>query len=90
MKLPALNTQLTSAKTAITKVNSFEPAYKNAVSARDIAFAPLSKLITRANNALKASDTTTQVDESALTLVHKLQGRRATPKMIDTLFFSTD
>jgi hypothetical protein len=56
LKLPALNTQLTAAKTAIAAVNSAEPAYKNAVSARDVAFAPLSKLITRVNNALKASD----------------------------------
>ncbi len=32
---------------------------------------------------MKASDTTTQVDESALTLVRKLQGRRATPKMTE-------
>lgn len=83
LKLPALNTQLTAAKTAIGAVNSAEPAYKNAVSARDVVFAPLSKLITRVSNALKASDTTTQVDESAMTLVRKLQGRRTSPKMTE-------
>ena len=80
LKLTALNTQLATAKAAIAAVNSAEPAFKNAVSARDAAFAPLGKLITRINNALKASDTTTQEDESALTLVRKLQGRRATAK----------
>ena len=80
LKLTALNTQLATARAAIAAVNSAEPAYKNAVSARDAAFAPLSKLITRINNALKASDTTVQEDESALTLVRKLQGRRATAK----------
>ena len=80
LKLTALNTQLATAKAAIAAVNSAEPAYKNAVSARDVAFAPLGKLITRVNNALKASDTTVQEDESALTLVRKLQGRRATAK----------
>lgn len=80
LKLTALNTQLATAKAAIAAVNSAEPAYKNAVSARDAAFAPLGKLITRINNALKASDTTVQEDESALTLVRKLQGRRATAK----------
>ena len=80
LKLTALNTQLATARAAIAAVNSAEPAYKNAVSARDAAFAPLGKLITRVNNALKASDTTTQEDESALTLVRKLQGRRATAK----------
>jgi hypothetical protein len=83
LKLAALNIQLTTAKAAITAVNSAEPAYKNAVSARDVAFAPFSKLITRVNNALKASDTTVQVDDSAMTLVRKLQGRRATPKKTD-------
>ena len=80
LKLTALNTQLATAKAAIAAVNSAEPAFKNAVSARDAAFAPLGKLITRVNNALKASDTTVQEDESALTLVRKLQGRRATAK----------
>jgi len=80
LKTASLNTQLTAAKTAIAAVNSAEPAYKNAVSARDAAFVPFSKLITRINNALKASDTTVQVDESAMTLVRKLQGRRATAK----------
>ena len=80
LKLAELNSQLVTARAAIAAVNSAEPAYKNAVSARDVAFAPLGKLITRVNNALKASDTTVQEDESALTLVRKLQGRRATAK----------
>ena len=80
LKLAELNAQLATARAAVAAVNSAEPAYKNAVSARDAAFAPLGKLITRINNALKASDTTTQEDESALTLVRKLQGRRATAK----------
>lgn len=83
IKIEALNTKLTSAKAAINNVNATEPAYKNAVSAREAAFADFSKLITRVNNAIKASDTSEQVDESALTLVRKLQGRRATPKKSD-------
>lgn len=83
IKLPALNTLLASAKVAINDVNSTEPAHKNAVSVRDAAFKPLSKLITRVNNSLKASNSSSQVDDSAMTLVHKLQGRRSTPKMTD-------
>lgn len=43
----------------------------------------LNKLITRVNNALKATDTTEQVDESAKTLVRKIQGTRATAKKTD-------
>lgn len=78
--MTALNTQLTAAKAAIAAVNSADPAYKNAVSARDATFSPLGKLITRINNALKESDTTVQVDESALTLIRELQGRRPTAK----------
>lgn len=80
IKLPALQALSTAAKAAIGAVNSANPAYSNAVAAREVAFAPLGKLTTRILNALKATDTTTQVDESAQTIVRKLQGRRATPK----------
>jgi hypothetical protein len=83
IKLSALNILLASAKNSINQVNSAEPAYKNAVSAREAAFAPLAKLITRVNNSLKASNSSSQVDDSAMTLVRKLQGRRATPKLSD-------
>lgn len=43
-------------------------------SCSQIRFKPLSKLVTRVNNALKATDTTTQVDDNAKTIVRKLQG----------------
>jgi len=80
IKLAALQALALSAKTAIGAVNSALPAYSNAVSAREVAFEPLSKLTTRILNALKATDTTTQVDESAQTLARKIQGARATAK----------
>ena len=80
IKLAALQALALSAKTAIGAVNSALPAYSNAVSAREVAFKPLSKLTTRIINALKATDTTTQVDESAQTLARKIQGARATAK----------
>ena len=80
IKLPALQALSIAAKAAIGAVNSANPAYSNAVAAREVAFAPLCKLTTRILNALKATDTTIQVDESAQTIVRKLQGRRATPK----------
>jgi len=83
IKLTALQTLSTSAKTAINAVNAALPAYSNAVAAREAAFEPLSKLITRVNNALKATDTTEQVDESAKTLVRKIQGTRASAKKTD-------
>ena len=80
LKLPALQTLATSAKASINAVNAALPAYSNAVAARETAFAPLSKLITRVLNALKATDTTQEVDESAKTLVRKIQGTRASAK----------
>jgi len=83
IKLTALTTQLASAKTNIAAVNTAHAANSNAIAARDVVFSPLSKLSTRILNSLKASGTTVQVDDSAQTLVRKLQGRRATAKLTD-------
>ena len=83
LKVTALNTLLASAKSAVNAVSAAEPAHKLATDARDAAFKPLSPLVTKVINALKATDTTAQVDESAQTLVRKLQGRRATPKQTE-------
>jgi len=80
LKIAAMQAQSTAAKNSLTTVSALTSAYKNAVTARVTAFKPLDKLITRANNALKSSDTTKEVMESAQTIVRKLQGRRATPK----------
>lgn len=83
VKVPALQAQLSAAKSSLNAVNVAHSAYSNAVSAREAAFDPFSNLITRVNNALKATDTTTQVDESAQTIVRKLQGKRASAKLTD-------
>ena len=83
IKLTALQALLTASKQSLNAVNIAQSAYSNAVAARESAFEPFSKLITRVNNALKSSDTTVQVDESALTIVRKLQGKRASEKLID-------
>jgi hypothetical protein len=80
LKIAAMQAQSTAAKNSLTTVIALTPAYKNAVTARITAFKPFDKLITRANNALKASETTKEVIESAQTIVRTLQGRRATPK----------
>jgi hypothetical protein len=80
LKVAALSTLLTTSKNAVNAVSAAEPAHKLAKNARDAAFKPLSQLVTKVINALKATDTTVQVDETAQTLVRKLQGRRATPK----------
>lgn len=81
IKLLALQTLSTNSKNAIGSVNNALAAYKNAVSAREVAFEPLGRLSTRILNAVKATDTTVQVDESVTTLVRKLKGQRATPRL---------
>ena len=74
---------LSEAKLTLNAVNVAFSAHSNAIAAREAAFEPLSKLVTRANNALKATDTTTQVDDSAKTIVRKIQGTRASAKLTD-------
>ena len=83
LTIPELQKILSEAKASLNAVNVAFSAHSNASAARESAFEPLSKLITRANNALKATDTTTQVDDSAKTLVRKLQGTRASAKLTD-------
>jgi hypothetical protein len=83
IKLTALQTLSASSKNAISAVNVAQSAYSNAVAARETAFAPLSKFITRVNSALQATDTTEQVDASVKSLVRKIQGIRATAKKTD-------
>jgi hypothetical protein len=83
IKLDALDVLKNSANKALDDVNLALPAYSNAVAARDEAFNPLSKLVTRVFNALKATGTTEQVDENAQTLVRKITGKRATAKKTD-------
>ncbi len=83
LMFPGLQNTSTFAKDAVAAVNAALPAYSNAVAAREVAFAPLNKLITRVINALIATDTSRQVDDSARTLVRKIQGRRASAKMTE-------
>jgi hypothetical protein len=80
LKLTVLQSLSTSAKTALNTINALLAAYSNAVAAREVSFKPLSKYLTRINNAIKATDTSEQVDEHAKSLVHKIQGVRATPR----------
>lgn len=83
IKIVALEAILANAKQSLIDIDTLFPAYTNAVSAREFAFAPLSKIITRVNNAIKATDTTELVDNSVKTLVRKLQGTRASAKISD-------
>jgi hypothetical protein len=83
IKLAAMQTLSVSAKTAITNLNSALPPFSNASAAREAAFEPLNKLITRVGNAFKALDVTKQAVDNVRTLVRKVQGRRASAKLTD-------
>src|SRR5665647_2682351 len=69
-----------NAKNSLSAVNLALPPYTNAVAARETAFEPLGKLVTRMMNALIATDAAKPVVDSAKTLGRKLHGIRATPK----------
>lgn len=84
LKLAAMQALATNAKNAVSVVNSSFPPYSNAVAAREIAFLPLSKLVSRVMSILKSTDTSTQVDDSAKTFARKIQGTRAKSKEVDS------
>lgn len=81
IKLAALNTLFTTAKTSLTTINTLLPPLTNAINNREIVFAPLSKLVTRVINALAASDVPQQTIDDAKTLARKIQGRRTSKKL---------
>jgi len=80
IKIPALSSLHSEAVNKLAAVNSAQIPWSNAVSAREILFEPLSKLITRVLNSLDASDVPKQVVDNAKTIARKIQGKRATPK----------
>lgn len=81
IKLPALQSLQSAAKESLHNLYVAQAAHSNAVGAREDAFAPLSKLATRIYNSLRASDTSEQVDQTAQSVIRKLQGRRASAKI---------
>jgi hypothetical protein len=83
ISLAALRKLSADSRNVLTSVNATLPTHSNAVAARGVAFKPLTPLITRVMNALKAIDTSEEVDDNARTLVRKIQGLRATPKKTD-------
>jgi len=81
IKLTSLQALLESIKESFNAFYNTQTAYSKAVAAREIDFEPLSKLITRINNALKASDSNMRYDEIVQSIIRKLQGRRASAKL---------
>ncbi|WP_340067340.1 hypothetical protein [Ascidiimonas aurantiaca] len=77
LTIPALSTLLQESKDANAEVNESLANYKNAVAARTAAYKPLSKLITRVQNAAIACGLPTEIEDNLRTVVRKLNGRRA-------------
>lgn len=83
IKLPALQSLLTAANKSLIDLNSAQSANSTAIDQRELAFKPMGSLFTKVNNALKASGSSVQADDTAKTIFRKLQGRRASAKLTD-------
>ena len=75
--LPALQNLSAQAGAALAGINAAIPAYNAAVAAREVLFSPLSKLVTRVMNFLKASGVSEQVYNQVNTVARKVKGTRA-------------
>jgi hypothetical protein len=85
LKIPQLQTSLTSAKSALQTVKTYGTTFENARNARELALAPapIKKFCTRIINALEATDATKLTIDNAKTINRKIQGKRApTPKVL--------
>jgi hypothetical protein len=80
IKLESMLSVSTNARNALSAVNLALPPYTNAVAARESAFEPVGKLVTRIVNALIATDASKKVIASVKSLGRKIHGIRATPK----------
>lgn len=83
IKLPALQDLLSDANDSLMALKIAESANSTAIDERELAFKPMGSLFTRINNALKASNSSVQADETAKTLFRKLQGKRASALLTD-------
>ena len=79
IKRESLQTLLDNTQESFNSLYITQSNYTLAVDDRIAAFEPLSKLVTRVFNSLKASDSSVETDESVRTIVRKIQGKRATP-----------
>lgn len=81
--LTNFNSIITAAEPALADVIAAKTPYRNSVAAAQDAFLPLSELITRVMNALKASGVPASIFEDAKTYSRKIKGQSKTPKPKD-------
>lgn len=85
IKVANMNTLKTNASSALTAAVVAYTAFKSASNSREIVFEPVKKLSTKIMAALKACGATEQTIKDALTINHKIQGKRAKPSKADTV-----
>ena len=83
IQLLQMNNTLTQAKDCMLALNTAQAAYMKSLSARTLILKPFGALVTRISNAVKATGANKQTKEQVMTLIRKLQGRRAKPKSTD-------
>ncbi len=77
LKLQSLKLLSNNSKNVLAAVNTAIPTYSKAVAAREAAFVPLSKLVTRVMSSLKVNAKADNIHANALTYARKIQGKRA-------------
>jgi len=77
IKVQGLQMLLSEAKNSLQNVTNALPPYKMAAAERETAFQIVPSLTTRLVNSLKATDTTSRMDETAQSLARKIKGERA-------------
>lgn len=76
IKVANMNTLKTNASNSLTSAITAHTTFKNATNNRELAFEPVKKLITKVMAALKASGASDLTVSDALTINHKIQGKR--------------
>ena len=93
IKLQNLDPLRATLQTTITVLNQKIPPYKNAVAAREQAFAPISKLMTRVVSNVKSLELSDTEKENIATQVKKIRGdqkvKKVNPETSETETIST-
>jgi hypothetical protein len=84
LTLTALNTLFTNAKASLDTLNTTRVPWVIAVNAREIAFKPLSPLVTRVINALDSTEASAEIVADAKTISRKIQGSRSSKTVTTT------
>ena len=80
ISIPHLEQILSGSRAAQSRLHELKQPYTSAVNTRKEAFEPFEPLVTRALNALVATKTSAQTDQSAKALVHKIKGEKISKK----------